>query len=61
MLSVSKALDWQASSTRRLTWSVTNVMQHSPVTCSTVHNGFSQPAHDMRVAGYGIGGSAVEC
>ena len=61
MLSVSKLLTGKQASTRRLTWSVTNVMRHSPVTCSTVQSGFSQPAHDMRVAGYGIGGSAVEC
>ena len=54
-----EALKWKASTSRRLTWSVTKLQQSRQVTCTPAASGLSQPAHEVGVAGHRVGGSCT--
>ena len=54
-----QALKWKASTSRRLTWSVTKLQQSRQVTCTPAASGLSQPAHEVGVAGHRVGGSCT--
>ena len=55
-----QALKWKASTSRRLTWSVTKLKQGSQVTCSPTGSGLSQPAHEVGGAGHRVGDSCTK-